>query len=691
MDNSLKYTTFEKLETDMQQSLLKKDETYSCKSLCQGNLNSVSKEKHVFKHWSLILNKEGQLFITGEIGCGKIGRSEPIVRRISAFTVESNNKQTYHLEGNIEDKRKELLDYARRNFFDGFPKDWEYVCKVWRYYVYGGCKPTFRWPVIPSTDTDNDIRNCGTDPVLTYERQKMLNQSTNDNKSTTVIAPLSSEGQEDISSNTREEEQDEDYQKLMNLANESVGLIFQLGKKVMKDLSLKTYRNLESRLFRINKVHRALNEMHCFYSSQLYIQEKKLAQNIHVIGTNDQNQKNNLNLNCNFDNEAVKSSVFSHNEQRNEITKTSILYDFDDSRIYTKRPKTTVKHSIKNTSLERYRNTEIPKRRSVLKPLEIEKQMSKDMCINRSKPRKILHRAKNNLNSSFSLIEDDALEVICDNTDYQLSNITASLNSKSKIDPPSDKAMDKCGTVNKNIRSFESKSITKSIDAENLESVHENQKKAKILTDWLPKVINESGDTSKFSLIFEGKLLNKMGHIIHRKFSTNIVKQRLSSKIFKTVDEEIYELIGSVEDKKDVILKVLLSECKNDCPTKIYQFCKIWTSLEKKGKLVKSDINHDSTIDALCDPVTSGIERDSPHLNDVTEESITLEDDISIYGPVASLEYENKVLLQSPSRKTNDDGTAMNSQSNKKKSPDNLKIPRKSAINAKRKIAECLL
>ncbi|XP_011499588.1 PREDICTED: uncharacterized protein LOC105363555 [Ceratosolen solmsi marchali] len=129
-----------------------------------------------FVDWRVILNDRGELIIKGTLDCGRIGRSKPVVQRFSCTKVRSLYKHIYILNGNLVDNRRELPDYIRGKFYNGFPDDWENVYQLWRKFISEGSPITFRWPR-HVTDSDDDLNSEVTD--FTYFKQISHNKQTN--------------------------------------------------------------------------------------------------------------------------------------------------------------------------------------------------------------------------------------------------------------------------------------------------------------------------------------------------------------------------------------------------------------------------------------------------------------------------------------------------------------------------------
>ncbi|XP_015437706.1 PREDICTED: uncharacterized protein LOC107192871 [Dufourea novaeangliae] len=150
--------------------------------------------------------------------------------------------------------------------------------------------------------------------------------------------------------------------------------------------------------------------------------------------------------------------------------------------------------------------------------------------------------------------------------------------------------------------------------------------KVKLLANWTPNVICDS----KPSLIFEGKLLNDVGHVVNRTFKTDAVLCRVSLKLIETINHERYELVGDLNDTKHVVPKELVSQCRYGCPRRIEEFCKSWKLLQSN---VKRNTALDNTMDSVQIGKSSKGRRIVPPLNFWTGERITVKDNNPVYTP----------------------------------------------------------
>ncbi|XP_060816752.1 uncharacterized protein LOC132907554 isoform X2 [Bombus pascuorum] len=157
-----------------------------------------------------------------------------------------------------------------------------------------------------------------------------------------------------------------------------------------------------------------------------------------------------------------------------------------------------------------------------------------------------------------------------------------------------------------------------------------NNCKPKLLSAWTPNILSKSG----LHLIFEGKLLNEVGHIIHRKFKTDIIFRRVSQKLVETIHHEFYQLIGDLNDTKHVVPKELVNQCRYGCPTNIEQFCEIWKSLE--------NVDITDSVHIINVGVSSKGRRIIPPLSYWRGERIVLKDNNPVYNPGTS---QNSLII----------------------------------------------
>lgn len=165
----------------------------------------------------------------------------------------------------------------------------------------------------------------------------------------------------------------------------------------------------------------------------------------------------------------------------------------------------------------------------------------------------------------------------------------------------------------------------KSVNKENYGS----QLNPKKLMNWIPKLQKKS--SGEYGLIFEGKLLNEVGHIENRKFSTDLVVKRIHAQLIETVDNIFYELVGNLHDTNHQIPKSIQKFCLSGCPRTISRFCEKWKATEQETL-------DDSNIDISNIQKTSSGRRIFPLLNYWIGEKTSLRDDKVIYTPAQSQE-----------------------------------------------------
>ncbi|XP_034949712.1 uncharacterized protein [Chelonus insularis] len=145
----------------------------------QKNVSDITKPDRIFERWKVMINDKGQLIIKGILkDCKKNVRSKPVIRRINASVVQSCFNHIYELQGRIYDDQHELPEYIRGKFYNGFPDDWENVFQLWRSYISGGCKPSFRWPT-PVTDSDDDLKSDITELPYSQEEKRSHSHTQN--------------------------------------------------------------------------------------------------------------------------------------------------------------------------------------------------------------------------------------------------------------------------------------------------------------------------------------------------------------------------------------------------------------------------------------------------------------------------------------------------------------------------------
>ncbi|KAI4483122.1 hypothetical protein M0804_008177 [Polistes exclamans] len=158
----------------------------------RNSINSPTNEKSFmrFYNWKVILNQDYKLVIKGRLESGEIACSKPIIRRLTARSIQSICLSVYHLEGNIVDKENELPKYVRGKFYNGFPDDWENVYLLWQSFVFNNDQVNFHWPT-KITDSDDDLNSEVTMQSIHIDDDKYLKSPNkiciNDTDHTTKI------------------------------------------------------------------------------------------------------------------------------------------------------------------------------------------------------------------------------------------------------------------------------------------------------------------------------------------------------------------------------------------------------------------------------------------------------------------------------------------------------------------------
>ncbi|XP_043684953.1 uncharacterized protein LOC122637110 isoform X1 [Vespula pensylvanica] len=199
-------------------------------------------------------------------------------------------------------------------------------------------------------------------------------------------------------------------------------------------------------------------------------------------------------------------------------------------------------------------------------------------------------------------------------------------------------------------------------------------KKPQLLSDWIPRVVIDSKSVCELSLVFEGKLLNEAGHVVHRKFTTEHIRKRLSATLIEGINQELYRLIGDLHDSKHgniythfkirlhlrryvkiyimlVVPKELLRYCREGCPLNINEFCKMWKSCGKAnaGEVVGTK-QGGKMIDISNVPTSSRGRRIFPPLSYWTGERVAFRDNEIVYTTGSSPRYS---IDRSAERKSN--------------------------------------
>lgn len=155
--SSPKTSFSQSLENQMRNSPMQETSRRDRNALAETN-NKAPRHTRVFRNWIVRLNVSGQIIVRGRLESGELVRSKPVKQRLSQTTVVSVFNWRYHLLGDIDDVRKEMPEYVREKFRNGFPMDWESVRQIWQDYRTSGCTSRFRWPK-PLTESDDDTQS----------------------------------------------------------------------------------------------------------------------------------------------------------------------------------------------------------------------------------------------------------------------------------------------------------------------------------------------------------------------------------------------------------------------------------------------------------------------------------------------------------------------------------------------------
>ncbi|XP_011167632.1 uncharacterized protein LOC105201345 isoform X1 [Solenopsis invicta] len=188
--------------------------------------------------------------------------------------------------------------------------------------------------------------------------------------------------------------------------------------------------------------------------------------------------------------------------------------------------------------------------------------------------------------------------------------------------------------------------LTNSIAEQPKSSKLGTKENPRVLTAWMPKVVQYT--KSQSGLIFQGKLINGAGHVVNRKFSTDIVLRRHSATLIETVNHEFYALHGHLSDNKHNIPKELVKQCRYGCPARIKQFCQTWRMQSDNVQEARTKL-HDVTINLLNTSVSSRGRHIIPPLHYWAGERITLKDNTVVYSP-GSLKKSSVLLLTDNSK-----------------------------------------
>ncbi|XP_023288026.1 uncharacterized protein LOC105694348 [Orussus abietinus] len=704
---------------------------------CQNVQDPHLKLERLFSKWRVMLNDQGQLIIKGTLEGGKVSRSKPVIRRLSASSVQSVYKHIYHLQGNIVDERNELPDYVRGKFFNGFPDDWENVYEIWRHFVASGSKPNFRWPT-RVTDSDDDLRSDITELTCTSirktivtnqkipapiqkQRQNISNprHSYNEKQELSIAESHCSccsnnnlkpaEDKNSLRSSNKDTEEKtskvlasnydknlETHHTSIDKENQNTGPSNDSNSSPLPSSSIKLtdiiYQDKLSIIIEnladkncsreyIDKLFQMLDCMN-YVVSYKSMPEQKNASNKEPSHRSDQNfacytedsgagKENNSRLNSS----CVEFNAISRSPHREGIGDSEAL----ESETYagvlripsekilreSRRPRERLPRVRNSDNVRKVVKNETPREKSVSgeKPILQGKSyysLSKDRESKRAPSRE----------STSSLTESEA-DYDRESLDSRRSHPAKYPSQVEKCVPVVHKSVSEAAIPPVSVKENKVVEVCSVPDrfASNVHRTSPEEKKVESkttrlgamdnpykLTSWSPRVVH--GDTSSLGLIFEGKLLNEAGHVTLRKFSTDLVLRRLSSRLVETVNHDFYELVGDLNDVKQVVPRKLLKQCSRGCPGKINHFCKAWEAakeelLEGSGKENTTVHLHNNSTTTLSISTSSKGRRIMPPLSYWTGERISVKDNQSVYSPGNSQGSSIASMLESP--KSNQD------------------------------------
>ncbi|KOX79280.1 hypothetical protein WN51_09082 [Melipona quadrifasciata] len=301
------------------------------------------------------------------------------------------------------------------------------------------------------------------------------------------------------------------------------------------------------------------------------------------------------------------------------------------------------------------------------------------------------------LSDSKRITTEKTKPVIIDSTLVNIKNTAIKeLNEKSKNRSLTDKKSPKASTnllrdsnqcsedcvksQSSNIDSI----IPKKLLRDNLNVSRDNEAsdscKLRLLSAWTPRVLYKSG----LHLIFEGKLLNEVGHVMNRKFQTDVISRRVSQKVVETVYHEFYQLIGDLNDTKHVVPKKLVNYCRYGCPTNIEQFCKMWKSSENDNhndSINATENCNTNSVDSINVGVSSKGRKIIPPLSYWTER-VALKDNSPVYNPGTS--KKDPLIIFSPETVAKSKSVKTRKQRNEKIKKNTSETPKNDIKTVKR-------
>lgn len=155
-----------------------------------------------------------------------------------------------------------------------------------------------------------------------------------------------------------------------------------------------------------------------------------------------------------------------------------------------------------------------------------------------------------------------------------------------------------------------------------------SQLNPKKLNNWIPKL--QKKNDGSYGLIFEGKLLNEVNHIINRKFTTELLYKRINRILIVTIDNNYYELVGELSNTKHQIPKSIQKYFLRGCPRIVSKICEKWVT--------EQQITDDTSIDITNPSKSSSGRIIYPQLSYWKGQKLSVIDNKPVYSPGHSQE-----------------------------------------------------
>nr|XP_050867825.1 uncharacterized protein LOC127071966 isoform X2 [Vespula vulgaris] len=809
------------------------------------------KSNRTFFNWRVMLNENGHLLVKGTLESGKIARTKPILKRLTATSVESIFKQIYHLKGNIVDNRNEVPEYVRGKFFNGFPDDWENVIQIWKLFISQGLNSNFHWP-IKIIDSDNDANSkmsdvtfeCRKEDGIKFNESGVISMGQKPSVSNFQIPFSSLRGNNGEDRSLETKTNNDVYTPEIYVSGSTNLLLSSMAKKTYNYNSLDrkdqyqnksvnihqlpllekehTMRNMQEDTINIivnNLLHKdcpqeyiskiiqmfdSLNDVYSYgvasndtngesrvkcndkksglCSNQIQgneiinnserscisershgkgfeeledetcpgiskiISERILLQNERVSMKRHKHEQRRESTNCNavtnshvkLQEKSKKNKSIYHSTSSNDNIENDNMENHDPAHVSVsvhkeKRKRDNIKYHFgvsnrrKKNSLKNNRYCENSSTEDEMELLELKHKKHLNMAkiiehsakkpkiintfvdtnhvnvvhrtrensINDNKATSLKNKKQNGISTPLAIVESHTLNVNS-NEDMidEKSEFIPVLNDTKELIKNTHESNLRAGIIRDGRLIDEHKNdsndhrtprgsrfqIEREISPENakyatietdapllisnpkscVETCREantsndeflSAKKPQLLSDWIPRVVIDSKSVCELSLVFEGKLLNEAGHVVHRKFTTEHIRKRLSATLIEGINQELYRLIGDLHDSKHVVPKELLRYCREGCPLNINEFCKMWKSRGKAnaGEVVGTK-QGGKMIDVSNVPTSSRGRRIFPPLSYWTGERVAFRDNEIVYTTGSSPRYS---IDRSAERKSN--------------------------------------